>query len=239
MSVRSVLITAANSGLGLPTTLSLLRRNVHVTATTRSPQATTHLYAAVPFHLHPHLTVVHLDLAQEQLPLEVLQALKTVDGVINNAGTEADLPRTRSGADGSVLALDWAEFQAAAHINAYGALKIMKACVPYMKERQFGRIVNVSSARASLGTVIGEVGAPCYDISKTLLNAFTAHLGHELRHTNVLVNALCPGWCATPMGGPEAPDTPQKGAQRIVRLLDLPSNGPNGQFFMNDQVVPF
>lgn len=239
MSVRSVLITAANSGLGLPTTLSLLHRNIHVTATTRSPQATNQLYAAVPYHLHPLLTVVHLDLSQDQLPPQIIQVLKTVDGVINNAGTEADLPRTRAGANGSVLAMDWTEFQDAAHINAYGALKIMKECAPHMKKRQFGRIVNVSSARASLGTIIGEVGAPCYDISKTLLNAVTAHLGHELRNTNVLVNALCPGWCATAMGGPEAPDTPQNGAQRIVRLLDLPSNGPNGQFFMNDQVVPF
>lgn len=238
--MRSVLITAANSGLGLPTTLMLLRRGYHVIATTRSAQAECAIYQAADDVEHNgQLTIEHLDLAHATLPAPIIAALQQVDGVINNAGIEADLAQTRLGRDGSVLAMNWEEFAHALHINANGARRIMQECIPFMKERNYGRVVNVSSARASLGNIVGEVGAPCYDISKTVLNAFTAHVGQQLQGTNVLVNSLCPGWCATAMGGPHAPDTPEQGATRILHVLDLPFDGPNGKFFVNNQVVPF
>lgn len=236
--MRCVMITGASGGLGLPTTLHLLKRGFEVVATARTEEGENAIKSAAK-DVSEKLTVLRLDLAEKSLSCEIIAALHNIDGLINNAGDEADLPRTRSGGDGSVLAMDWEEFQHALWINANGARRLMQECIPLMTQKNFGRIVNVSSARASLGEVIGEVGAPCYDISKTVLNAFTAHLGHELRHTNVLVNALCPGWCATPMGGPNAPDTPEQGAARIIRLLDLPKNGPNGKFFMNDHIVNF
>lgn len=237
--MRSVLITAANSGLGLPTMMELLRRGYRVTATVRTEDGQQTVRKAAKAYFGNSLTVEYLDLSQERLPDPIVAALQQVDGLINNAGSEADLPKTRAGLNGSVLAMDWTEFQHALWINANGAQRLMQQCIPYMLQRNFGRVVNVSSARASLGSVVGEVGAPCYDISKTVLNALTAHLGHELQGTNVLVNSLCPGWCATSMGGPLAPDTPEQGAQRIVRLLDLPENGANGKFFIDNQIVPF
>jgi len=238
--MRSVLITAANSGLGLPTTLMLLRRGCHVIGTARSDKGEQDIRNAAKAYLNNgRLAIERLDLSENTLPSSIVVALQNVDGVINNAGIEADLPNTRNGADGSVLAMDWQDFEKAMWINANGARRLMQHCIPYMHQRNYGRVVNVSSARASLGNVIGEVGAPCYDISKTVLNALTAHMGHELQGSNVLVNSLCPGWCATAMGGSAAPDTPEQGAARILHVLDLPADGPNGKFFMNNQVVPF
>lgn len=238
--MRSVLITAANSGLGLPTTLMLLRRGCHVIATTRSSQGEeTIRSAAVQYVERGLLTIEYLDLSEDELPSSIVAALKHVDGVINNAGTGADLSQTRGCGKGSALDMIWSDFESAMWVNANGARRIMKHCVPFMSERNYGRIVNVSSARASLENIVGEVGAPCYDISKTVLNALTAHVGHELQGSNVLVNSVCPGWCATSMGGSAAPDTPEQGAARILHVLDLPADGPNGKFFMNNQVVPF
>ena len=237
--MRSVLITAANSGLGVPTMMELLRRGHHVIATTRSEAGEQTIREAAQSYLGNGLTIEYLDLSHDTLPPALIAALQHIDGLINNAGSEADLPFTRSGANGSVLAMDWTDFQRALWVNANGARRLMQQCIPHMLQRNYGRIVNVSSARASLGEIVGETGAPCYDISKTVLNALTAHMGHELHGTNVLVNSLCPGWCTTAMGGPSAPDTPEQGAERILHVLDLPVGGPNGKFFINNQVVPF
>lgn len=238
--MRSVLITAANSGLGLPTMMALLNRGCQIVATTRSSKGKEIIRGAAAQYVESgRLTIEYLDLSEHELPSSIVAALQHVDGVINNAGTEADLHQTRGNGKGSSLDMNWPDFERAMWINANGARRIMQHCVPFMSERNYGRIVNVSSARASLGNIVGEVGAPCYDISKTVLNALTAHVGHELQGSNVLVNSLCPGWCATAMGGASAPDTPEQGAARILHVLDLPDHGPNGKFFMNNQVVPF
>lgn len=238
--MRSVLITAANSGLGLPTMMALLHRGCQVVATARSREGEeTIRSSALQYVESGLLTIEYLDLSEDELPPPIVAALKHVDGVVNNAGIGADLSQTRGCGKGSVLDMVWSDFEHAMWINANGARRIMKHCVPFMSERNYGRVVNVSSARASLGNIVGEVGAPCYDISKTVLNALTAHMGHELQGSNVLVNSVCPGWCATSMGGANAPDTPEQGASRILHALDLPDNGPNGKFLINNQVVPF
>ena len=73
-------------------------------------------------------------------------------------------------------------------------------------------------------------GTPAYSTSKAALNALTRVLAAELRGDRVLVNAICPGWVATDMGGwggrPVA-----EGAAGIVWAATLPDDGPTGGFF--------
>jgi len=57
------------------------------------------------------------------------------------------------------------------------------------------------------------------------------------RGTGVLVNSVCPGWCRTALGGPEAPSSPQQGADSIVWLATLPPSGPTGGFFRDRQRI--
>lgn len=238
--LQQVLITGANGGLGLASTKLLLSHGIHVFALARTREGLQHIQEQCADVNVSNLSLMLCDLNRGMYGQEVLNALHQVDGVVNNAGSAADLSQTRKGEKGgSVLLLDWDDFQRALWINAEAARRIMRECVPSMLKRNFGRIVNVSSARASLGTIIGEIGSPSYDLSKLLLNGLTAHLGHELQGTNVLVNSLCPGWCKTAMGGPDAIDTPEEGAKRIVALLDLPEDAPNGRFYMNNEIVPF
>ena len=89
----------------------------------------------------------------------------------------------------------------------------------------------VSSEAGSLSTMGG--GAPAYSVSKAALNAltrqFAADLGRRAR-----VNAVCPGWCATDMGGAGGRPVAE-GARSIVWAALLPDDGPSGGFFRDGQ----
>ncbi|MBK9151573.1 MAG: SDR family oxidoreductase [Saprospiraceae bacterium] len=69
------------------------------------------------------------------------------------------------------------------------------------------------------------------------LNAITRHIAFELRRYNISVNAVCPGWVKTEMGGPSAPRSVQEGAETPVWLaLEAPQEF-SGLFFRDKEVI--
>jgi NAD(P)-dependent dehydrogenase (short-subunit alcohol dehydrogenase family) len=104
-----------------------------------------------------------------------------------------------------------------------------------MVRRKHGRVVNVSSTAGQLSSM-GQY-APAYSISKAALNGFTRQLANATREAGVLVNAACPGWVRTDMGGPNAPRTAAQGADTIVWLATLPADGPTGGFFRDRRQI--
>ena len=87
---------------------------------------------------------------------------------------------------------------------------------------------------AGRGQLSGEdisENAPAYSMSKTAVNCLTVMLAHATTGENILVNSVCPGWCRTEMGGPQAPRSAKKGAETVIWLATLPDNGPTGGFF--------
>lgn len=78
-----------------------------------------------------------------------------------------------------------------------------------------------------------------YRVSKLGLNAFTRILGRALQGTSILVNAVCPGWVRTDMGGPSASRSVEEGAETIVWAALLPENGPSGGFFRDCKSIPW
>ena len=78
-----------------------------------------------------------------------------------------------------------------------------------------------------------------YRVSKIALNAFTRLLARELAPDprRILVNAVCPGWVRTDMGGLSAPRSPAKGAETPVWLALLPEGGPTGGFFRDQRPI--
>lgn len=78
-----------------------------------------------------------------------------------------------------------------------------------------------------------------YRISKAGLNAFTRILIRELAHTAIRVNAVCPGWVRTDMGGSGATRSIEEGARGIVWAALLADDGPSGGFFRDGRSIPW
>jgi NAD(P)-dependent dehydrogenase (short-subunit alcohol dehydrogenase family) len=103
-----------------------------------------------------------------------------------------------------------------------------------MKAQKWGRIVN------TIGGAGKEPDPYMFGSGMTnsaLLN-LTKSLSTEFGEDNVLVNAICPGWVATDMGGPGGRPVAQ-GAAGIVWAATLPDDGPTGGFFRDGKRLPW
>lgn len=120
-------------------------------------------------------------------------------------------------------------------VNGMGPLKIAREFVPLMNTPS--RIINISSGGGSMTDPVGG-WSPAYCVSKSLLNAITRHLAHELDDRQIAVNAVCPGWVKTDMGGRLAPRSVEQGAETIVWMATTESI-PSGKFFRDKKVIPW
>jgi NAD(P)-dependent dehydrogenase (short-subunit alcohol dehydrogenase family) len=111
----------------------------------------------------------------------------------------------------------------------------MRALLPGMIARGFGRVVNMSSLAGQLTGM--RSGFPAYRVSKAALNALTRIAAAEATSGDVKVNACSPGWVRTDMGGPQATRSPEEGAETAVWLATLPADGPTGGFFQDKTAV--
>ena len=148
-----------------------------------------------------------------------------VHALVNNAGVLHEKP---------LLELTDAEIadSIAAHIT--GPIRLIRSLVPNMITNGYGRIVNVSSGWGSFAEGMGGPGV--YGVTKAALNALTVRLAKELPST-IKVNAMCPGWVRTRMGGEGATRTPDEGADTAVWLATLPDDGPTGGFFRDRKPI--
>ena len=129
---------------------------------------------------------------------------------------------------------DLDEVREAFETNVLGAWRVVQAALPLLRESRRGRIVNVSSGAGALTDMGG--GTPAYRTSKAALNALTRVLAAELRADHILVNAICPGWVATDMGGAGGRPV-SDGAAGIVWSVELPDDGPTSGFFRDGRPI--
>jgi NAD(P)-dependent dehydrogenase (short-subunit alcohol dehydrogenase family) len=120
--------------------------------------------------------------------------------------------------------------------NLLGPWRVCQAFLPLLRKSRAARIVNVSSESGSLAHM--GAGPPAYQITKAALNALARTLAGELRHAHILVNAVCPGWVATDMGGTGGRPIIE-GAAGIVWAATLSNDGPAGGFFRDGKPVPW
>lgn len=118
--------------------------------------------------------------------------------------------------------------------NCYGPVRVCRAFLPLMGSP--GRIINISSGGGSMTDAVGG-WSPAYCVSKSMLNAITRQMAFELAERKIAVNAVCPGWVRTDMGGAGAPRPVEKGAETPVWLASEATQNLTGKFVRDKKVI--
>ena len=237
-------VTGGNRGIGAAVVKALEARGMRVVATARGAGAA-----------HP------LDVRDAASVAAFARDVGAVDVLVNNAGvamdgfdervaretldvnfhgpvrvTDALLPALRPGArvvmvssglgDSSILGRTLRERFLAEDLTRDELLALVARFVREVGEGTHARSGWPSSA---------------YGVSKAALNAQTRLYARDLARDprRILVNAVCPGWVRTDMGGPGAPRSPEEGAAGIVWAATLPDGGPSGRLLRDREVVAF
>jgi NAD(P)-dependent dehydrogenase (short-subunit alcohol dehydrogenase family) len=228
---KVALVTGANRGIGKELCRQLAKEGYTVILTSRSTEQG--LAAAQDLAIVSDNIFVHqLDVADQQsvdaLSDFVDREFGRLDILINNAGINYDTWNRAETAD-------LVECHQTMEVNLFGAWRMAQAFLPLMRKQRYGRIVNVSSGAGAITGMGG--GTPAYSISKAALNVLTIKLASEVAGTGILVNAVCPGWVRTDMGGQAAPRSVAEGARSVLWAAYLPDNGPNGGFFRDGLAI--
>lgn len=234
---RVALVTGAGRGLGLEIARQLAERGLCVVIAARdaargaaaaaSLAAAGQVADAVVLDVDDRATVVAAIAG-------VLARHGRIDVLVNNAGVLLDGPDAQRA---SVLDLPPERLMQSFVTNAVGALHTMQQVLPSMRRHGYGRIVNVSSRAGQLDEL--RSGVPAYRVSKTALNSLTRVTAAEFQQDNIKINAMCPGWVRTAMGGDHAPLSVAQGADTSVWLATLADDGPTGGFFRARKPLPW
>jgi NAD(P)-dependent dehydrogenase (short-subunit alcohol dehydrogenase family) len=227
-------VTGANRGIGLEIAAQLARRGMTVVLTAREArkgEAAAAALAAEQLAVSFHPLDVTRGEDASALADHVRRHFGRLDVLVNNAGVLLDPKGARA------LTLDLDVLRATLETNVIGLLAVTQALAPLLQASQHGRVVNLSSGLGQI-TDMG-VGTPAYRLAKTAVNVLTILLAQELAPKGVKVNAMCPGWVRTAMGGPNATRSVAEGAETAVWLATLEDDGPTGKFFRDRQPIPW
>jgi NAD(P)-dependent dehydrogenase (short-subunit alcohol dehydrogenase family) len=233
MAQKVAVVTGSHKGLGYAIACKLAQQgDIQVVLTSRREQdglAAQQRLASEQIQVDFHLLDVTSDASVQQFAAWLQQTYGRVDILVNSAGVNPTMQPEES----SLLTVQMETMLATLTTNVLAVARITQALMPLMKAQNYGRIVNVSTAMASLTTMGSDYYplAPSYRLSKVGLNGLTALWAKELQGTNILVNAYSPGWMKTDMGGSDAPFTADEGAETAVHLATLPEGGTQGKFF--------
>ena len=228
---KVILVTGANKGIGFEIVNQLSKKGHKVILTSRDrkrgTQAVNRL-AEEGLNVHfQQMDVINIEQV-EATAKEVKTLFGKVDVLINNAGIMAK-------GDISMPDTDLSVWQQTMDINVNGPLIVSKTFIPIMPNG--GRIINMSSGGGSMTDSVGG-WSPSYCVSKSSLNALTRHMAYYLQNNGITVNAMCPGWVNTDMGGSSAPRTVYQGADTAVWLATK-EDISTGKFWRDRKEIPW
>lgn len=158
---------------------------------------------------------------------QVAEELGPIDVVVNNAGI------TR---DGTLMKMTRENWEDVIRVNLGGCFNMAKACFPGMRERRWGRIVNIGSINGQAG----QYGQVNYAAAKSGIHGFTKALAQEGARFGITVNAVAPGYINTDMVAAVPSDVLEKIVARIpVGRLGNATEIARGVAFLCDENAGF
>ncbi len=189
---RTALVTGGTRGLGKATAVALQAAGYRVAAVYHHD-----MEAAKAFSDSTHIPIFcwdvgDFDACKKGISL-VEHELGPVDILVNNAGIASDAVLHRMDAD---------QWWRVIHTNLGSMFNMSRQVVEGMRERDFGRIINISSVNGEKG----QLGQTNYAAAKAGILGFTKSLALEGARKNVTVNAIAPGYCDTDMVSAVSPE---------------------------------
>ena len=184
---RTALVTGGASGLGAATAARLAADGTRV--------ITLDLRAGD----------VAVDVADAAAVARLGEEIGPVDILVNSAGIV--------GPNKPLLETTDDEWRGVFDVNVLGTVNTLRAFVPGMVERGWGRVVNI----ASMAGKDGNPNLSAYSASKAAVIGLTKSIGKELATTGVIINAIAPAVIATPMNAATAPEV----LEHITNLIPM------------------
>ena len=239
---RTAVVTGANRGLGLEVSHQLAVCGWRVIMTSRDPAKGAAAQSELARQgLEVDLRRVDVTRAEDarDLAAYIQRSYTRLDLLVNNAGVFLE-SRSQTGPQTGQYSADPLEVAPSTvletvNINLLGPLRLIQALASGFSER--ARIVNVSSSMGQLSGMGDDYLG--YRASKAALNALTRVMAAHLESAGVQVNACCPGWVRTGIGGERAERSVREGADTIVWLATSDEIETSGAFYMDRQPIPW
>ncbi len=187
-NTKTIFITGVSSGFGRAIANAALRAGHRVVGTVRTQQAATEFKSRFCGDAHVKLLDVTQFDAVAPLAAVVESEIGPVDVVINNAGYGHEGILEESSLDDMRRQFD---------VNVFGAVAVIKAFLPFMRERRRGHIINITS----MGGYITMPGIAYYCGSKFALEGISETLAREVKDLGIAVTAVAPGSFRTDWAG--------------------------------------
>lgn len=222
--MKSALVTGANKGIGWEVAKLLSQQGYYVYMGTRDLEKGIAAAAALT-----NVEAIQLDVTDPASLQVAASKIPSLDILVNNAGISGPYQQ-------SALTTSADDFKTVFETNLFGVINTTQAFIHLLKQSPAPRIVNVSTAMASLSLAYDFAGTRfvAYQASKTALNMYTIQLAHELRDTPFKVNAVCPGYTRTDFTHHQGTSSVEEAGQRIAKYALLSPDGPTGQFFSEE-----
>jgi len=239
---KVVLVTGANKGIGFEVSRQLARAGFTVLLGARDGARGNEAASQLKSEgLDVRFVMADLRHAAEcgaTLARQIGEEFGQLDALVNNAGIVDQ-------GDGLPSTVTAEAMRNIFETNFFGTVLLTQPLLPLLLAAASANIVNVSSGLGSLETN-SDASGPfyhakllAYNASKAALNMFTVNLAYELRDTKTKVNSVSPGYVATDMTGHNGMLTVEQGAVEIVRMAQLPEDGPTGGFFSVEGIWPW